>query len=55
MEFNPDSNEKLKIVLNTYRVFGFWETLKEIILYLLSQKPADDFDRKYGVSTSEQA
>lgn len=55
MEFNPDSNEKLKIVLNTYRVFGFWETLKEIILYLLSQKPVDDFDRKYGVSTSEQA
>jgi SAM-dependent methyltransferase len=52
MEYNPDANEKFKIVLNTYRVFGFWETLKEIVLYLLSQKPADDFDRKYGVVTS---
>ena len=52
MEYEPNTNEKFKIVMNTYRVFGFWETLKEIILYLLSQKPADDFDRKYEVATS---
>jgi SAM-dependent methyltransferase len=37
--------------MHTYRVFGFWETLKEIILYLLSQKPHDDFE-KYGAMTS---
>lgn len=52
MQYNPDANGKFKIVINTYRVFGFWETVKEVILYLLSQKPADDFDRKYGVATS---
>lgn len=52
MQYDPDTNEKFKIVMNTYRVFGFWETLKEIILYLLSQKPSDDFDKKYGVMTS---
>ncbi|MGE3977704.1 MAG: class I SAM-dependent methyltransferase [Nitrospira sp.] len=39
-------------MINTYGVFGFWETFKEIILYLLSQQPADDFDKKYGVTTS---
>lgn len=39
-------------MINTYGVFGFWETFKEIILYLLSQQPADDFDKKYGVMTS---
>jgi SAM-dependent methyltransferase len=52
MQFNPDTSGKFKIVMNTYRVFGFWETLKEILLYLLSQKPHDDFDKKYGVMTS---
>ena len=52
MQYNPDTGGKFKIVMNTYRVFGFWETLKEIILYLLSQKPHDDFDNKYGVVTS---
>lgn len=52
MQYNPDTGGKFKIVMNTYRVFGFWETLKEIILYLLSQKPNDDFDKKYGVTTS---
>ncbi len=52
MQYNPDTGGKFKIVMNTYRVFGFWETLKEIILYLLSQKPDDDFDKKYGVMTS---
>jgi SAM-dependent methyltransferase len=52
MQYNPDTSGKFKIVMNTYRVFGFWETLKEIILYLLSQKPHDDFDKKYGVMTS---
>lgn len=52
MKYNPDTGGKLKIVMNTYRVFGLWETLKEILLYLLSQKPYDDFDRKYGVLTS---
>lgn len=52
MQYNPDIGGKFKIVMNTYRVFGFWETLKEIILYLLSQKPPDDFDKKYGVLTS---
>ena len=52
MQHDPDTNEKFKIVVNTYRVFGFWETFKEIILYLLSQPPRDDFDRKYGVRTS---
>lgn len=52
MQYNPDTGGKFKIVMNTYRVFGFWETLKEIILYLLSQKPHDDFDKKYGVVTS---
>lgn len=55
MQFNPGSDEKFQIVLNTYRVFGFWETLKEVILYVLSRKPADDFDRKYGVVTSGEA
>jgi SAM-dependent methyltransferase len=52
MQYNPDTSEKFKIVMNTYRVFGFWETLKETILYLLSRKPDDDFDKKYGVVTS---
>jgi SAM-dependent methyltransferase len=53
MQSDPNINEKFKIVLNTYRVFGFWETLKEVVLYLLScQKPSDDFDKKYGVMTS---
>ncbi len=52
MQYNPDVGGQFKIVMNTYRVFGFWETLKEIILYLLSRKPADDFDKKYGVTTS---
>ncbi len=52
MEYNPDTGGKFKIVMNTYRVFGLWETLKEILLYLLSQKPHDDFDKKYGVMTS---
>ena len=52
MQYNPDTSGKFKIVMNTYRVFGFWETLKEIILYVLSQKPHDDFDKKYGVMTS---
>ena len=52
MQYNPDNSGKFKIVMNTYRVFGIWETLKEIILYLLSQKPHDDFDKKYGVMTS---
>lgn len=55
MEHNPDTNGKFKIVINNYRVFGFWETLKEILLYVLSQKPADNFDRKYGVATSGEA
>ncbi|MBS0151278.1 MAG: class I SAM-dependent methyltransferase [Nitrospira sp.] len=52
MQYNPDSSGKFTIVMNTYRVFGFWETIKEVILYLLSQKPHDDFDKKYGVVTS---
>ena len=52
MQYNPDNSGKFKIVMNTYCVFGIWETLKEIILYLLSQKPHDDFDKKYGVMTS---
>ncbi|MGC4098045.1 MAG: class I SAM-dependent methyltransferase [Nitrospira sp.] len=55
MEHYPDTSGKLKIVMNNYRVFGFWETLKEILLYVLSQKPADHFDRKYGVATSGEA
>lgn len=25
MEYEPNTNEKFKIVVNTYRVFGFWE------------------------------
>lgn len=52
MQYNPDTSGKFQIVMNTYRVFGFWETLKEIILYLLSRKPHDGFDKKYGVMTS---
>lgn len=52
MQYNPDSGGKFTIVMNTYRVFGFWETLKEVMLYLLSRKPHDDFDKKYGVMTS---
>ena len=53
MRYNLDTSGKFKIVMNTYRVFGFWETLKEVVLYLLScQTPNDDFDKKYGVMTS---
>lgn len=48
MQYNPDLGGKVKIVMNTYRVFGFWETLKEAILYLLSQSPHDDFDKNMG-------
>ena len=53
MRYNLDTSGKFKIVMNTYRIFGFWETLKEVVLYLLScQTSNDDFDKKYGVMTS---
>ena len=52
MNYSPDTKEKFDIVVNTYRLLGFKETLKEVALYLLSQRPEDDFDEKYHVTTS---
>ena len=37
MNYSPDTKEKFDIVVNTYRLLGFKETLKEVALYLLSQ------------------
>jgi len=52
MIYSPGTKEKIDIVVNTYRLLGLKETLNEVALYLLSQKPKDDFDEKYNVSTS---
>lgn len=52
MNYSPDTKGKIDIVVNTYRLLGLKETLKEVALYLLSQRPKDDFDEKYNVSTS---
>jgi SAM-dependent methyltransferase len=51
MNFNPGIKDKLYIVANTYMLLGLMETIKELILYLLSHRPKDDFDEKYDVST----
>ena len=37
MNFSPDTKEKFDIVVNTYRLLGFKETLKEVCP--LSLKP----------------
>jgi SAM-dependent methyltransferase len=52
MKYDPDASEKLRIVTNNYRMFGLWQTLKDFAVYLLSEPPADDFDKRYQVKTS---
>lgn len=52
MEYEPNTSEKFKIVMNNYRVFGLWRTIKASLAYFLTELPADDFDKKYGVSTT---
>ena len=59
---NPNLSEKLKIVKNSYQIFGFWETLLHVaiallnaaVIYLMSiaSRP-DRFDEKYGTETNE--
>ncbi|MEX5217142.1 MAG: class I SAM-dependent methyltransferase [Nitrospira sp.] len=52
MNYEPDNTEKFRIVMNNYRMFGLWTTMKSSLAYYLSQLPQDDFDRKYGVATT---
>jgi SAM-dependent methyltransferase len=52
MNYEPDNTEKFRIVMNNYRMFGLWPTVKSSLAYYLSQLPQDDFDTKYGVSTT---
>lgn len=55
MNYAPSTRAKLRIVLDTYRVLGFWETIRGILVYALVTPHADDaFDKKYGVSTTGQ-
>jgi SAM-dependent methyltransferase len=51
MIHNPNTRETLAILLNDYEMFGLRWTLRNALVYLL-KRPRDDFDRKYGVSTS---
>ncbi|WP_438036036.1 SAM-dependent methyltransferase [Sorangium sp. So ce204] len=52
MNFNPDTRAKLQIAVNNYKMFGAWKTIKDVTAYLLANGATDDFDRRYGVTTS---
>lgn len=52
MKYNPNAREKLQIVLNSYRMLGLAATLKDMVAYLFEQAWSNQFDEKYGVSTS---
>ncbi|BCA53906.1 hypothetical protein W02_10460 [Nitrospira sp. KM1] len=54
MNTDPGTREKLRIVMNTYKLLGLRETVREIILYLLGDRPEDDFDQRYNVGTIYQ-
>lgn len=52
MNYEPDAKEKWSIVVNSYRMLGLGETVKGALAYLLEPSEKDDFDARYGVSTS---
>ncbi len=47
-------NEKIKILINSFHMIGFWMTIRYCIIHLLSYLPANDtsFDVKYNTDTS---
>jgi SAM-dependent methyltransferase len=51
MIHNPNTRDKLAILMNDCEMFGVRRTLRNAVAYLLSL-PYDDFDRKYGFITS---
>ena len=52
MNYEPNASEKWKIVVNSYRMLGLGETIEGALAYLLEPSEKDDFDQRYGVSTS---
>ena len=50
---HPNTQEKIRILSNTYQMLGFWQTFKKVVVYSLQGGPRDTFDEKFGVSTSE--
>lgn len=53
MNYNPNTKEKIEIVMTNYRMFGLWNTVKAVLIHYLYQDSEDNFDEKYGVSTRE--
>ena len=45
--------EKLRVVRNNARVFGYVSTLRSVLAHLVAPFGKDDFDEKHGVSTHE--
>ena len=52
MNLDPSTRDKLRIVLNSYRMLGLVSTLKDMLVYLLEESHSNRFDEQYGVSTS---
>ncbi len=47
-------NEKIKILINSFHMIGFWMTIRYCIIHLLGYLPANDtsFDKKFSTDTS---
>lgn len=52
MEHDPNIGRQMHIAANNFRVFGFSQTLKDIVVYLLSAPPRERFDTVYNVDTA---
>lgn len=46
------TQEKFAAIRSHYQMFGLWDTLREGLVSLLTQRGEDTFDRKYGTDTS---
>jgi len=49
----PNFLEKVEILRNSYQMLGFWETVRDAAVYLLTLLRLDRFDAKYGTATSK--
>ncbi len=53
MKREPNFLEKVEILRNSYQMLGFWETVRDAAVYLLTLLRLDRFDAKYGTATSD--
>lgn len=53
MNFHFTAKEQLAVVKAHWEMFGAWQTLREVLAYLVAPDPRNDgFDREHGVDTT---